>query len=51
MLGATLVLVLIGLFIVALPRSGPSGSWTILPNGGSGLLMVMVVTLVLVGRI
>ncbi len=49
---ATLLIVLLVLFLVgALPRWNYSRSWGYFPSGGMGLLLVIVVILLLVGRI
>jgi hypothetical protein len=51
MLG-TILLVLLVLFLVgALPTWSHSANWAYLPSGGIGLVLVVVVVLLLVGRI
>jgi len=51
MLGTILVVILILLLIGALPRWGHSRSWGVAPSGGIGLVLLIVVILVLMGRI
>jgi len=51
MLGTILLIILILLLIGALPTWGYSGGWGYYPSGGVGLLFVIVVVLMLVGRI
>jgi Protein of unknown function (DUF3309) len=51
MLG-TILLVLLVLFLVgALPTWSHSANWGYFPSGGIGLVLVVVVVLLLVGRI
>ncbi len=51
MLGLILLIVLILLVIGVLPRWSHSRSWGYFPSGGLGLLVVILVVLLLVGRI
>ncbi len=51
MLGTILLVVLILLLLGALPTWGHSRNWGPLPSGGLGLLAVIVVVLLLMGRI
>jgi uncharacterized protein DUF3309 len=51
MLGTILLIILILLLIGALPTWGYSGGWGYYPTGGVGLLLVIVVILLIMGRI
>lgn len=51
MLGTILLIILILLLIGALPTWGYSGGWGFYPSGGLGLLAVVVIILLVVGRI
>lgn len=51
MLGTILVVVLILALFGALPRWSHSRDWGYLPTGGLGLVLLIVVVLVLLGRI
>jgi hypothetical protein len=51
MLGTILVVVLILLLIGALPTWGHSKNWGAMPSGGIGLVVLVVVVLLLMGRI
>jgi Protein of unknown function (DUF3309) len=51
MLGTILLIILVLLLIGALPTWGYSGGWGYYPSGGVGLLLVIVIALLLVGRI
>jgi hypothetical protein len=51
MLGTILIIVLILALIGALPTWGHSKSWGYLPSGGLGLVVVILIILVLMGRI
>jgi hypothetical protein len=51
MLGTILLIILILLLIGALPTWPYSGGWGYYPSGGVGLLLVLVVLLLLVGRV
>ena len=51
MLGTILVIVLILLLVGALPNWGYSRSWGYGPSGGLGLVVVILLILVLMGRI
>lgn len=51
MLGTILIIVLILLLIGALPRWGHSASWGYFPSGGLGLIVMILIVLVLLGRI
>ena len=51
MLGTILVVVLILMFLGALPRWPHSRTWGYYPSGGLGLVLVILVILILLGRI
>jgi Protein of unknown function (DUF3309) len=51
MLGTILLVILILLLIGALPNWGYSGGWGYYPSGGLGLVLVIVVILLVMGRI
>ena len=51
MLGTILVIVLILALFGALPRWSHSRDWGYKPTGGLGILLLIVVVLVLLGRI
>jgi hypothetical protein len=51
MLGSILIIILILALIGALPAWGHSRSWGYLPSGGLGLVVVILIILVLMGRI
>jgi hypothetical protein len=51
MLGTILLIILILLLIGALPTWGYSGGWGYYPSGGLGLLLVIIVVLLALGRI
>jgi fumarate reductase subunit D len=51
MLGTFLVLLLVLALVGALPRWPHSREWGYFPTGGVGLVLVIVVVLLLVGRI
>ena len=51
MLGTILLIILILLLIGALPNWGYSRSWGYGPSGGLGLIVVILLILVLMGRI
>jgi len=51
MLGTILIIVLILALIGALPTWGHSKSWGYLPSGGLGMVVVILIILVLMGRI
>jgi hypothetical protein len=51
MLSTVLLVLLILLLLGALPRWGHSRNWGYAPSGGLGLVLVIVVILVLMGRI
>ena len=51
MLGTILIIVLILLVLSALPSWPYSGGWGYYPSGGLGLLLVIIVVLVLIGRL
>ncbi len=51
MLGTVLIVVLILMLVGALPRWGHSRNWGYVPSGGVGLVVVILVILVLLGRI
>ncbi len=46
-----LIVVLILMLVGALPRWGHSRNWGYVPSGGVGLVVVILVILVLLGRI
>jgi hypothetical protein len=50
-LGTILLIVLIVLLIGALPTWPYSGSWGYYPSGGLGLVVLILLVLVLMGRI
>jgi hypothetical protein len=51
MLGTILVVVLILALVGALPRWSHSRDWGYAPTGGLGLVLLVVVVLVLLGRL
>ena len=51
MLGTILIVILILLLLGALPTWGHSRNWGYGPSGGLGLIAVVIVVLVLMGRI
>jgi hypothetical protein len=51
MLGTILIVILILMLFGALPRWGHSRNWGYAPSGGLGLVMLIVVVLLLLGRI
>jgi hypothetical protein len=51
MLGTILLIILILLLIGALPTWGYSGGWGYYPSGGLGLLLVIIIVLLALGRI
>lgn len=51
MLGMILLIVLIMILLGALPTWGHSRNWGYGPSGGMGLLLVIVIVLVVMGRI
>jgi Protein of unknown function (DUF3309) len=51
MLGTILIIVLILALIGALPSWGWSRSWGYYPSGGLGLVLVIIIGLVLIGRV
>lgn len=51
MLGTILIVLLILLLLGALPSWGHSRNWGYAPSGGVGLLLLILVVLVLLGRI
>jgi len=51
MLGTILLIILILILIGALPTWPYSGGWGYYPSGGFGLLVVIVIVLLLMGRI
>jgi hypothetical protein len=51
MLGTILIVILLLALFGALPRWSHSRSWGYYPTGGLGLILLIVVILVLVGRI
>lgn len=51
MLGTILIVLLILLLLGALPTWGHSRNWGYAPSGGVGLLLLILVALVLMGRL
>jgi hypothetical protein len=51
MLGTVLLVVLVLLLLGALPRWGHSRNWGYGPSGGLGLVVLVVVLLLVLGRI
>jgi len=51
MLGTILIVILILMLLGALPTWGHSRNWGFLPSGGLGLVVLILVVLVLMGRI
>ncbi|HUD55552.1 MAG TPA: DUF3309 family protein [Terracidiphilus sp.] len=51
MLGTILIVILVLALLGALPRWSHSRSWGYYPTGGLGLVLLIVVVLMLVGRI
>jgi hypothetical protein len=51
MLGTILIVILILMLLGALPRWSHSRQWGYAPSGGIGLILVILVVLVLVGRL
>jgi hypothetical protein len=51
MLGTILIVILILMLFGALPRWGHSRNWGYAPSGGLGLIVLIVVILLLLGRI
>ena len=51
MLGTVLLVLLVLLVIGALPRWGHSRSWGYMPSGGLGLIVIVLLILVLMGRL
>ena len=51
MLGTILLIVLILALIGALPTWGHSRSWGYLPSGGLGLVLLVLIVLVVLGRL
>jgi hypothetical protein len=51
MLGTILIVLLILLLLGALPTWGHSRNWGYAPSGGAGLLLLILVVLVLMGRL
>jgi len=51
MLGTILIIILILALIGALPTWGHSKSWGYFPSGGLGLVLVILILLVLLGRL
>ena len=51
MLGTILIVLLILMMFGAVPHWGHSRNWGYAPSGGVGLILVIVVALVLMGRI
>ena len=51
MLGTILLIILILLLVGALPTWGYSGGWGYFPSGGLGLVLIVVIILLVMGRI
>ncbi|HZL01000.1 MAG TPA: DUF3309 family protein [Caulobacteraceae bacterium] len=51
MIGTILIILLILALIGALPTWGHSRSWGYFPSGGFGLILLIIIVLVLLGRI
>jgi len=51
MLGTVLIVILILALLGALPRWSHSRDWGYVPTGGVGLVLVVVVVLMLIGRL
>jgi hypothetical protein len=51
MLGTILIIVLILFLVGALPTWGHSRSWGYFPSGGLGLILLIVIILVVLGRL
>jgi Protein of unknown function (DUF3309) len=51
MLGTILLILLILILVGALPRWPYSSGWGYYPSGGTGLVLIIVVVLLLTGRI
>ncbi len=51
MLGTILIVILILALMGALPRWGHSKNWGYAPTGGVGLILVIVIILLVLGRI
>jgi hypothetical protein len=51
MLGTILIIVLVLMVIGALPRWSHSASWGYAPSGGLGLVLLILVILLLMGRL
>lgn len=51
MLGTVLIVLLILALLGVLPRWGHSHNWGYFPTGGVGLILLIVVVLILLGRI
>jgi hypothetical protein len=51
MLGTILIIILILALVGALPTWGHSRNWGYAPSGGLGLIVIILVILVLIGRI
>ena len=51
MLSTVLIVVLILMLVGALPRWGHSRNWGYAPSGGLGVVLVILVILVLLGRL
>jgi hypothetical protein len=51
MLGTILLVILILILVGALPTWGHSRNWGFMPSGGLGLVVLILVVLLLLGRI
>jgi hypothetical protein len=51
MLGTILIIILILALIGALPRWGHSRNWGYFPSGGLGLVLLVLIVLLLMGRL
>ena len=50
-MGTILLIILIILLIGALPTWGYSGGWGYYPSGGLGIILVIIIVLLVMGRI
>jgi hypothetical protein len=51
MLGTLLVVILLLVLVGSLPRWGHSRNWGYMPSGGIGLVVLVVIVLLVLGRI
>jgi hypothetical protein len=50
-LGTILLIVLVGMLLGAMPNWGYSRGWGYVPSGGLGLVLLVVVVLLVMGRL